>query len=103
MNFTREQFNVLTQWERPMRIAVYSRYLRGIGSAALAQMVGIYNSVAKTPVNVNGNCATCIYDFLVTIGRLYFADAEEWKNLPETTDELKERLTKKQPKKKSTK
>lgn len=120
MNFTKEQRDILHEWERPMRIAVYSHYLRGIGSSALNTMVGIYNSVVKTPIMVNGNCANCIYDFLVSIGRMYFADLEECeKHLVERKEEdkpskttskelkaeetaqneLKTKLLKKQPKK----
>ncbi len=74
MNFTKEQFAVLSQWEGTFRVVCESHYLRGVGQTALLVMTDIWNAATGGSRTVNGNCANCVYDFLQDIGKLYLAD-----------------------------
>ena len=74
MNFTKEQFAVLSQWEGTFRVVCESHYLRGVGQTALLVMTDIWNAATGGSRTVNGNCANCVYDFLQDIGKMYLAD-----------------------------
>jgi hypothetical protein len=74
MNFTKEQFVVLSQWEGTFRVVCESHYLRGVGQTALLVMTDIWNAARGESRTVNGNCANCVYDFLQDIGKMYLAD-----------------------------
>lgn len=77
MNFTDEQYAILSQWEDNYRTAIRSQWSRSIGRTAALTIHGIYSSVVKGAPHLNHSCGSCVLRLLRNVGNLYFADKAE--------------------------
>lgn len=96
MTFTREQMQILAQWESNFGTAVRSNWARGIGRSATAQLHRIYTEATGDRRTLNASCGTCVLRLLKDAGRLYFADKEEMIAL--MNDKVAADLTEEKPK-----
>lgn len=87
MKLTNEEFKAVAVYEQQLQIAVRSRYLRNVGRSGLRVLVPIYERVTGKKQMVHDNCAACIFDFILRIAAIYFADKEERQNAEETAAE----------------
>lgn len=98
MKLTQNELEIVGRWEKNLRTAVRSKYLRHVGRMAIETMVPIYERATGYRVRVNSNCGACVLDFLQRIGNIYFADLEEIeaaKNAQPETEAPKRRTKKK--------
>lgn len=76
--FTKEQLNVLSQWEDRLYSAYNSKFYRNISSKSLDTIKGVYEEASGEPVNANWSCNHCILAFLAEVGKKYFEDCKAY-------------------------
>ena len=76
MTFTKEQMEVLSQYESYFNTAVNANYSRHPGRLALQTVYDIYTGVTGDTRRFDDNCQHCILALLKDCGRLYFQDKE---------------------------
>jgi hypothetical protein len=75
--FTKEDMKTLSQWEKNMRTAILSRYLRNVGKSAVQTIAEIWaRKLGVAKVAVNDSCPACVLDLLQRVGRAYFEQQE---------------------------
>ena len=74
--FNKQQLDVLSEWEDKFFTATVGKYYRSITSKSLDKIAEVYNEVADNPVTSTWACNHCILDFLIKVGKKYFADKE---------------------------
>lgn len=89
MTFTEEQLKTLSAWEQNFHTAVYAKWARNPGRAALRVIYDIYTSATGDQRRFSDNCSTCILSLLTDCGRLYFQDITEAAMTKESTREVK--------------
>ena len=77
MNYTKEQFNTLSQWEENFRTARDGNWARNPGRSALAVINDALNSATGVKHRLNAWCQQCILNTLQKAGKLYFEDKAE--------------------------
>ena len=77
MNYTEEQFQVLSQWEENFRTARDGNWARNPGRSALAVINEALNSATGVKHRLNAWCQQCILNLLQKAGKLYFEDKAE--------------------------
>lgn len=76
MNYTKEEYKWLSQYEEHFHTALFADWARGIGSTATAQMTEIYNRATGNTRRTNAGCGVCVLSLLKDAGRLWYADKE---------------------------
>lgn len=72
---TREQHETLKKYDKWFHTAVRAQYITTLTARQVNELVEI-----ATPLGVklqHKSCPVCLYDFMVQLGRLYFAYKEE--------------------------
>ena len=77
MNYTKEQFETLSQWEENFRTARDGNWARNPGRSALAVINEALNSATGVKHRLNAWCQQCILNLLQKAGKLYFEDKAE--------------------------
>lgn len=72
--FTKEQLEVLSQWEDRLYTASQSKFYRNISSKSLDTIKAVYEEASESSVSANWSCNHCILAFLATVGKKYFED-----------------------------
>lgn len=90
--FSKEQLDVLKQYEDNFNRAVNLNYYRNMTGKALDAIAAVYDTVADKSYAKNWSCSHCILAFLQSVGNKYFKDLEAYKNkaakLVETLDQV---------------
>ena len=90
--FSKEQLDVLKQYEDNFNRAVNLNYYRNMTGKALDAIAAVYDTVADKSYAKNWSCSHCILAFLQSVGKKYFNDLEAYKNkaakLVETLDQV---------------
>lgn len=89
MKLTKEQLNILSQWEENFRTAIKAQWARNPGSRNLRVIYDIYTSATGDKRRFNDNCNHCILSLLHDCGELYYRDLEELKIMESTAKEVK--------------
>lgn len=86
MNFTKEQYEYLQNFEPQFNTAIKSHFARMDNRDTLAKLDSIYQSVFHRSSNLLGGCNRCVVDGLTKLGTLYFKDKADYaqKNAMET-------------------
>lgn len=71
---TPEEIKFLKEYEPQMETALNAHYLRGVRHDVAARMLEIYNRVCHTKRRANLSCGACVFNIVVDIARIYFAD-----------------------------
>ena len=78
MTFTKDQLEVLSQWEENFKTAVNSGWARNPGRINLRTIYDIYSGALNNrSIPFNANCQHCIVNLLKAVGKIYFADKEQ--------------------------
>ena len=77
MNYTKEQFETLSQWEENFRTARDGNWARNPGRSALAVINDALNAATGVKHRLNAWCQQCILNTLQKAGKLYFEDKAE--------------------------
>lgn len=77
MTFTKEQMEVLSQWEGNFKTAIEAKWSRGIGTTGYTTIHRILTEATGRSHPFRPSCGSCMLSLLQTTGRLYFADKEE--------------------------
>lgn len=88
MNFTIEQYNRLWDAEIHFKSAVKSGCVKNCPRWLVDTVADVYEEATGEVVNRNFNCAVCVFNFLNKVGKLYFADMEEYKNQEDMITEI---------------
>lgn len=90
--FSKEQLDVLKQYEDNFNRAVNLNYYRNMTGKSLDAIAAVYDTVADKSYAKNWSCSHCILAFLQSVGKKYFNDLEAYKNkvakLVETLDQV---------------
>ena len=78
--FSKEQLDVLKQYEDNFNRAVNLNYYRNMTGKALDAIAAVYDTVADKSYAKNWSCSHCILAFLQSVGNKYFKDLEAYKN-----------------------
>ena len=77
MTFTKDQLEVLSQWEENFKTAVNSGWARNPGRINLRTIYDIYSGALNNrSIPFNANCQHCIVNLLKAVGKIYFADKD---------------------------
>ena len=66
-------YKVLQKYEDQFYCAVYSNYVRNIGSRELTDLISTYNEITGNHLTIsNPSCGACVLRVFRTIGKYYF-------------------------------
>lgn len=77
MNFTKEQREILKQYEDRLNTAYNLNYVRGLTYKASDAILGVWREVKGKDENVNFSCSHCVLSFMKKVGKMYFEDLAE--------------------------
>lgn len=77
MNYSKEDFEYLKNFEPQFNTAIHSHFVRMDNRVTLAKLDSIYNKVFGKKSNLLGGCNRCVCDCMVKLGTLYFKDKAE--------------------------
>lgn len=90
--FTKEQLDILSEWEDRFYTSTVAKYYRNISSKSLDKIKAVYDSVDDNPYVANWSCNHCVLAFLAKVGKKYFEDKkaleEKAAKLVESLDEI---------------
>ena len=80
-----KSYKALSKFEDRLYTAVFSDYIRNIGSRELTDLISTYNEITGNHLNIsNPSCSVCVLRVFRTIGKYYFdqkaADQKEKNN-----------------------
>ena len=68
-----KSYKALSKYEDRMYTAVYSDYVRNIGSRELNELISTYNEITGNHLTIsNPSCGACVLRVFRTIGKYYF-------------------------------
>ena len=68
-----KSYKALSKYEDRMYTAVYSDYVRNIGSRELTDLISTYNEITGNRLTIsNPSCGACVLRVFRTIGKYYF-------------------------------
>lgn len=76
--FTKEQLDILSQWEDRFYTATVSKYYRNISSKSLDLIKSIYDEATESTYYANWSCSHCVLSFLMLAGKKYFEDKKAY-------------------------
>ena len=86
-----KSYKALSKYEDRFYCAVYSNYVRNIGSKELNELISTYNEITGNHLTIsNPSCGVCVLRVFRTIGKYYFdqKDADQ-KSQTKKTKETK--------------
>ena len=73
-----KSYKVLSKFEDRLYTAVYSNYVRNIGSRELNELISTYNEITGNHLTIsNPSCGACVLRVFRTIGKYYFEEKEK--------------------------
>lgn len=81
MTFTKEQMEVLSQWEEHFKTAINAHWSRGIGTRNYATLHKIMEEATHKKRSFHPSCGNCMFNLIKDAGVLYFADKQEMMDL----------------------
>lgn len=81
MNYTKEQYDILTKYRNNLYTACYAKFIRMEGRAGLTELDEIYKNVFHTTSGIIGGCANCLLNACKKLGTLYFQDEKEYQSI----------------------
>lgn len=76
MTFTKDQMEVLSNFEEYFRTAINARWARNPGRTNLSRIHEIFTSATGDTRRLDANCQHCILNLLRDCGKFYFQDKE---------------------------
>ena len=74
-------YKQLSKYEDRFYCAVYSDYVRNIGSQELTDLISTYNDITGNHLTIsNPSCGACVLRVFRTIGKYYFDQIQKEKN-----------------------
>ena len=68
-----KSYKVLSKYEDRFYCAVYSDYVRNVGSKELNELISTYNEITNNHLTIaNPSCGACVLRVFRTIGKYYF-------------------------------
>ena len=86
-----KSYKVLSKFEDRLYTAVFSDYVRNIGSRELNELISTYNEITNNHLTIsNPSCSVCVLRVFRTIGKYYFDQkAADQKSQTKKTKETK--------------
>ena len=76
-----KSYKSLSKYEDRFYCAVYSDYVRNIGSQELTDLISTYNEITGNHLTIsNPSCGACVLRVFRTIGKYYFDQIQKEKN-----------------------
>lgn len=72
MRLTKEQLEILSQWETNFDTAIRAEWALNPGTSAMETINNIWNAATGEGRRLNPGCSTCIFNLLMDMGQLYF-------------------------------
>ena len=73
-----KSYKALSKYEDRFYTAVFSDYIRNIGSRELTDLISIYNEITGNHLTIsNPSCGACVLRVFRTIGKYYFDEKEK--------------------------
>ena len=73
-----KSYKALSKYEDRMYTAVFSDYVRNIGSRELTDLISTYNEITGNHLAIsNPSCGACVLRVFRTIGKYYFEEKEK--------------------------
>ena len=85
MNFTKEQFEILKQYDKSFYTACYCKFVRTSGRQEIDNVDAIYKKVFNSTKGIAGGCNHCIYEAYKKLGKLYFEDKAKYEEKAKET------------------
>lgn len=74
---TSKQYDKLNAYEDILRLVYFNNTYRGVTSYMLDELADLYIEVSKQRVNRNWSCRSCVFNFLLKVAKLYYAEKQE--------------------------
>ena len=87
MTFTKDEMEILKQYEDYFFTATKANYTRNPGRVALQEMHRIFKSATGSAIRLNTGCGHCIYSLVKAVAVAYYKDKAEMEAL--ATKEVK--------------
>ena len=73
-----KSYKALSKFEDRLYTAVFSDYVRNIGSRELNELISTYNEITGNHLTIsNPSCSVCVLRVFRTIGKYYFDEKEK--------------------------
>lgn len=73
-----KSYKALSKYEDRFYCAVYSDYVRNIGSRELTDLISTYNDITGNRLTIsNPSCGACVLRVFRTIGKYYFDQKDQ--------------------------
>ena len=87
MTFSKDEMEILKQYEEYFYTATKANYTRNPGRVALQEMHSIFKSATSSAIRLNTGCGHCIYSLVKAVAVAYYKDKAELEAL--ATKEVK--------------
>lgn len=77
MGFTKEQMETLSKYEKNIRRAYESDWVRGMMQSEIDEIYGIYVKATGISLTMRRGCSYCLLALLKEVGRIYFRQKVE--------------------------
>ena len=77
MTFTKEEMEILSNYEQYFHTATKANYTRNPGRTALQEMHRIFKSATGSALGLNTGCGHCIYNLVKAVAVAYYKDKYE--------------------------
>lgn len=81
MTFTKEEMEVLKEFEPYFYTATKAHYTRNPGREALTKMHTIFKSATGSAIRLNTGCGHCIYNLVKAVAVAYYKDKDDYEAL----------------------
>lgn len=78
MNFSKEEYEYLSQFKPQFNTAIKSHFVRMDNRMTLAKLDSIYVRAFGKKSNLLGGCTRCVVDGMTKLGNAFYADAAEY-------------------------
>lgn len=85
--FTKEQIQVLKEFEHDFHTTIHLKYKRNNTRADLNTMSDIYEECTGIKLSREYQCPQCQFTLVARVGELYYASVEYWKKQDEAEKE----------------
>lgn len=80
---TKEEFNILTKYDKHFNTAIKSNYTRSIPTNELQKLVDIYSRIIKNNFKLCYHCNSSILEFMKRLGNIYLKEKNKRLNKTE--------------------
>ena len=76
--FTKEELEMLSEYEDRFKTAIDSRFVRNLEPRYLTKIKAVYDDAHGGSYALNATCSHCVVNFMTLVGNKYFKDKADY-------------------------